>query len=310
MEAGMERQDYSRWVRAAGWAAVTVAITLILIKSVALFMTGSVSILASLMDSFMDVGASLINLMAIRFALQPPDDHHRFGYGKAEPLAGLAQAAFITGSSVVLLYNGIDTLLFPVPLESTTIGMVVMVISIILTLGLVTFQRWVVQRSGSMVIKADSLHYWSDLLMNSVVLLAVVMSAWGYTRVDGIMALLIAVIILRGAWSIGRDSVNALMDRALPENEQHDIVNIARAVPRVHGVHDLKTRQSGQIRFIQLHLELDDNLLLREAHDIAEQVEKRLAQRWPDADIIIHQDPLSVLRGRSEHDGSLLAPGR
>jgi ferrous-iron efflux pump FieF len=287
-----------------------VAITLILIKSVALFMTGSVSILASLMDSFMDVGASLINLMAIRFALQPPDDRHRFGYGKAEPLAGLAQAAFITGSSVVLLYNGIDTLLFPAPLESTAIGMVVMVISIVLTLGLVTFQRWVVQLSGSMVIKADSLHYWSDLLMNSVVLLAVVMSAWGYTRVDGIMALLIAVIILRGAWSIGRDSVNALMDRALPEKEQHEIVNIARSVPRVHGVHDLKTRQSGQIRFIQLHLELDDSLLLREAHDIADQVEKQLEQRWPDADIIIHQDPLSVLQSRSDHDGSSMAPSR
>lgn len=290
-----DKSRYSKLVTLAGWAATVTAIMLILIKSAALFVTGSVSILASLLDSFMDVGASIINLMAIRYAIQPPDNEHRFGHGKAEPLAGLVQAAFISGSSVILLLNGVDALLHPKDIANTHIGIGVMLFSIVLTLLLVLFQRWVIRETDSVVIKADSLHYWSDLVMNAAVLLALFLTQMGYVWFDGLIAILVAIYIFYGAWQIGSESVQSLLDRELSPEIQQQVLNIANSVTGVHGVHDLRTRQSGQTKFIQLHLELDDLLPLCDAHQIADTVERALFCQWPESDIIIHQDPLSAV---------------
>jgi len=287
--------DYSRLVKLAAVAATVTAALLILIKLVAWLISGSASILATLTDSLMDVAASGINLMAIHYATQPADAEHRFGHGKAESLAGLAQSAFISGSGCLLIANGTIELVHPKPLTGLAVGIGVMLISIALTLVLVGFQRWVIHKTGSVAIKADSLHYHGDILMNGAVLVALLMSLAGWLWADGVFAVAIGFYLIRGALKIGHESVQALLDHELPPEDKQLILTEAMAVPRVRGVHELRTRQSGPMVFLQLHLELDDKLLLIDAHRIADEVESRLQNLYPNADIIIHQDPLSVV---------------
>ncbi|MBV7416757.1 cation-efflux pump FieF [Aeromonas encheleia] len=291
----MSQQQYSRWVTLASMAAVAVASLLITGKLIAWLMTDSSSLLASLTDSLMDVSASLINLFAIRYALAPADNEHRFGHGKAESLAGLIQSAFISGSALLLVMHGISSLLNQVPVQRLEAGLWVSAGSILLTLLLVGFQRWVVQRTNSVAIKADMLHYRSDLLLNAGVLLALVLAGQGWFWADGLFAILIGLFLVWGAVQIGYESVQALLDRQLPEEEQARIMALCCAVEGVHGVHDLRTRQSGPTRFVQLHLELDDQLPLVKAHQIADEAELAVRQSFERMDVIIHMDPISVL---------------
>jgi ferrous-iron efflux pump FieF len=287
--------SYSRWVTLAGLASTTTAAILILAKLAAWLLTGSSSLLASLTDSLMDISASIINLVAIRYALTPADDDHRFGHGKAESLASLAQAAFITGSAVVLVMNGFSRLISPEPMRHLDIGLWVTVGALLLTLLLVMFQTMVVQKTQSQAIKADRLHYQSDLLFNAGVLLALGLSWYGWLWADGLFAMLLGFYILKGALQIGYEAVQTLLDRQLPDEERERITALALSVPGVHGIHDLRTRQSGPLRFIQLHLELDDALPLVRAHELADRAEALIRDGFPGADVIIHMDPISAV---------------
>lgn len=291
----MSHQHYSRWVTLASMAAVITAMLLIVGKLIAWLMTDSSSLLASLTDSLMDVSASLINLFAIRYALAPADEEHKFGHGKAESLAGLIQSAFISGSALLLLMNGISSLLNPVPMPRLEVGLWVSVGSILLTLLLVSFQSLVIRKTNSVAIKADMLHYRSDLLLNAGVLLALALAGQGWYWADGLFAVLIGLFLVWGAIQIGYESVQALLDRQLPAEEQARIMALCCAVEGVHGVHDLRTRQSGPTRFVQLHLELDDQLPLVKAHQIADEAELAVRQTFERMDVIIHMDPISVL---------------
>ncbi|HBL02689.1 cation diffusion facilitator family transporter [Aeromonas media] len=291
----MSHQHYSRWVTLASTAAVVTATLLILGKLIAWLMTDSSSLLASLTDSFMDVSASIINLLAIRYALAPADEEHRFGHGKAESLAGLIQSAFISGSALLLMMHGISSMLNQVPVVRLEAGIWVSVGSILLTLLLVSFQSLVIRKTNSVAIKADMLHYRSDLLLNAGVLLALVLAGQGWYWADGLFAILIGLFLVWGAVQIGYESVQALLDRQLPEEEQARIMALCCAVEGVHGVHDLRTRQSGPTRFVQLHLELDDQLPLVKAHQIADEAELAVRQSFERMDVIIHMDPISVL---------------
>ena len=291
----MSHQHYSRWVTLASMAAVTTATLLILGKLIAWLMTDSSSLLASLTDSFMDISASLINLLAIRYALAPADEEHRFGHGKAESLAGLVQSAFISGSALLLVMHGISSMLNQVPVVRLEAGIWVSVGSIVLTLLLVSFQGFVIRKTNSVAIKADMLHYRSDLLLNGGVLVALVLAGQGWYWADGLFAILIGLFLVWGAVHIGYESVQALLDRQLPEEEQARIMALCCAVEGVHGVHDLRTRQSGPTRFVQLHLELDDQLPLVQAHQIADEAELAVRQAFERMDVIIHMDPISVL---------------
>ena len=291
----MSHQHYSRWVTLASMAAVTTATLLILGKLIAWLMTDSSSLLASLTDSFMDISASLINLLAIRYALAPADEEHRFGHGKAESLAGLVQSAFISGSALLLVMHGISSMLNQVPVVRLEAGIWVSVGSIVLTLLLVSFQSFVIRKTNSVAIKADMLHYRSDLLLNAGVLLALVLAGQGWYWADGLFAILIGLFLLWGALHIGYESVQALLDRQLPAEEQARIMALCCAVEGVHGVHDLRTRQSGPTRFVQLHLELDDQIPLVKAHQIADEAELAVRQAFERMDVIIHMDPISVL---------------
>jgi ferrous-iron efflux pump FieF len=276
-------------------ASTTTAGVLIVGKLTAWLMTGSSSLLASLTDSFMDISASLISLLAVRYALLPADDNHQFGHGKAESLASLAQAAFITGSAVILLMHGLDALIDPKPLQHITVGIWISIVSLVLTLVLITFQSYVIKLTGSQAVKADSLHYRSDVLLNAAVLVALVLSSQGFANADAIFAILLGGYILWSALQIGYDAIQTLLDRQLPEDECQQISDICCAVDGVLGIHDLKTRISGPIRFIQLHLELDDDLPLLKAHELSDIAEMRLKEQFPMSDILIHMDPISVL---------------
>ncbi len=291
----MTTASYSRWVTLAGLASTATAGILILAKLVAWLMTGSSSLLASLTDSLMDISASLINLFALRYSLTPADHNHSFGHGKAESLASLAQAAFITGSALVLVMNGISRLINPEPLKNLDIGLWVTVGSLALTLVLVAFQSLVVQKTQSQAIRADRLHYQSDVLFNIGVLLALGCSWYGWLWADGLFAILLGLFILKGALEIGYEAVQTLLDRQLPDGERAQIVELVKSVPGVHGIHDLRTRQAGPLRFIQLHMELDDTLPLMRAHDLADQAETLILDKYPGADVIIHMDPISMV---------------
>lgn len=283
-------------VRRASEASVAVALLLIASKLYAYWVTDSVAVLSSLMDSALDAAASLLNLLAIHHAQTPADRDHRFGHGKAEPLAGLGQSAFIAGSSVFLVLEAAHRFVTPMPVTNSLVGIIVGGGSIVATLALVAFQRYVMRRTRSLAVSADSLHYQGDLLLNGSVIAALALgyvSPWPYF--DPIFGLLIGLFILSSAWSIARQSLHALMDHELPDEDRRAIQDLCRAHPDVTGVHDLRTRAAGQDIFIQLHLELDGTLPLLRAHEIADGVENAIRARFPGAEVIIHQDPKQIL---------------
>ena len=282
-------------VRFASYASVATAVVLILAKVVAYLMTDSVSLLSTLLDSLLDVAASLLNLVAVRHALTPADREHRFGHGKAEPLAGLGQAAFISGSAVFLLFEAGQRLVTPRPIENTAVGVAVMAVSIAATVALVIFQRHVIRRTGSVAIRADSLHYLGDLLVNGSVIVALLLAAaTGWARIDAVFGIFIALYIVHTAWQIARASFDMLMDRELPDDDRRRIREIVGAQPGVLALHDLRTRAAGPNVFIQLHLEMDGRMSLYDAHAVADAVEKAVMQAYPGAEVIIHQDPAGV----------------
>jgi ferrous-iron efflux pump FieF len=288
-----------RLKRLAATASIAVALTLIAAKLGAWLATSSVSLLSTLIDSLLDLAASVVNFIAIRHAAQPADREHRFGHGKAEPIAGFAQAAFVSGSAGFLLIQSVERLINPTAVNNEIIGIGVMVLSIVMTLALVLFQRSVVRRTGSVAINADQLHYQSDLLVNASVIVALLL-AWQFHwfLADPLFAIAIAGYILYSAREILVHSFDMLMDKELPDADRRRIVDIAEAQPGVISVHDLRTRLSGSRVFIQIHLELNGELRLWDAHTIAEGVMKQIEEAFPNAEVLIHEDPHGVREKR------------
>lgn len=290
----LSRQSDHRLLLLTGAASVLVALTLITIKGGVWWFSGSVSLLASLIDSVMDSLASLVNFFAIRYSLQPADEEHRFGHGKAEALAGLGQAALIAVSALLLGREAVLKLLDPQPVAQLQWAIGVMLVSILLTFLLLMLQRYTIRRTGSTAIEADSLHYLSDLAVNVGIIVALLASLNGYLWVDGTVALLIAVYIFYAAWGIGNESVQLLLDREIPGNVREEIGAIVASHPQALGFHQLRTRQSGRTQFIQLHVDMEESLSLRDAHDLAERIEMDIRARFPMADVIIHEDPVKA----------------
>jgi ferrous-iron efflux pump FieF len=268
---------------------------LVAIKTFAYFASHSVAMLASLADSALDLFTSSINLVAIRSALTPADAEHRFGHGKAEPLAGLAQGAFICASALFLVIQAVNRILVPEPIDHTVEALVVMCIAIACAIALILYQRKVVAKTGSLAVEADQIHYLGDLATNIGVVLALLLtSVLGWTLADPLIAIAVAAIMLFTALGVGRSSFHQLMDRELPDEERARICRIAQSHDAVKNVHDLKTRTAGLSTFIQLHLSLDPKMSLAEAHAISDAVELALHQAYPGAEVIIHQDPAGL----------------
>jgi len=286
-----------RRMRLAAMASVGVGFSLAFGKLAVWLLTGSVTMLASLMDSALDLLASIITLVGVKTALEPPDYDHRFGHSKAEGLAALAQAAIMVGSATFVLLEATGRLVSPEPLRRAWAGFAVSALAIVLTMGLVAFQRRVIRQTGSLAIAADNLHYTGDLLLNLAVMAGFALAAYTpFDRADGLFGAGIAAYIGWNAFAIARSAIDMLMDKEFSEAERETIFNITMGNPLVRGLHDLKTRSAGLRDFIQLHIEVDPNLSLREAHLAATEVEAAIGEAFPDAEIIINVDPVGFER--------------
>jgi len=282
-------------MRRAAIASVAVSLFLVAIKAFAYFASGSVSVLAALADSALDLFTASLNFIAIRSALTPADAEHRFGHGKAEPLAGLAQSAFIAGSALFLVIQSIIRLIAPQPFEHPALAFGIMAISILCAAALVGYQRHVVARTGSVAISADRMHYTGDLLTNLGALIAIALvTFFSWARADPIVALLVAAFMIGSAWQVSRRSYDQLMDRELPDSDRSRIKNIVMQHAEVRNLHDLRTRSAGVDTFIQVHIELDPAMSLMRAHEVSDAVEHDLCAAFPRAEVIIHQDPAGV----------------
>ena len=293
----------ARVMRVVTYGSVSVAIVLTAAKLLAWLTTDSVAMLSSLVDSLLDMVASLVTLFAVHRALRPADREFRFGYGKAEPLAGLVQALIFTGSVVFVLFAASRRMFTPVAVEIGPFGMAVMVFSIMLTIALVVVQRFVVRKTGSVAIKADSLHYMADFLTNVGVLVALILaSGFGVHYADPLFAVAVALFILFSAWQIVRGSFDILLDREFPEDMRNHIREIAMSHPQVRDMHDMRTRSAGLNSFIQLHLELDSSISFERSHVISDEVEADIRKAFPNTDVIIHQDPEGIDEEPPEFD--------
>ena len=284
--------EHARLLRLATNASLGVASILIVSKAVAWWLSGSVSLLAGLTDSMLDGVASFLNLLAVRYALRPADDDHRYGHGKAEALAGMAQALFIGGSAVLIGVQAVERLKNPTPLGDATVGIVVMLLSLGLTVALLMVQARVVRLTGSTAVRADSLHYRSDLLLNASILVALVLARFGWPQVDAYFGLGIALYILWSALQIARESSAILMDKELPGEVSEQMMTLVCAVPGVQGAHDLRTRVSGNRWFVQVDLELPGTLTLTEAHVLCDAAAAAIRREYPKAEVLVHADPV------------------
>jgi ferrous-iron efflux pump FieF len=288
-------REHARLRNRATRASVAVSVILIALKFAAWLATGSVALLSSLVDSLLDVVAAIVNLLAVAHALEPADREHRFGHGKAEPLAALGQSAFLAGGALLLIFQAISRIVAPEPIANAALGIVVMLVSLLLDGALVLYQRHVFAKTHSLAIGADELHFRSDMVVNVGVLAALTLDRLIRVPIlDPVFGAAIGLWIIIGAVRLFRLSMSQLMDHELPDEDRARIRQIVEATPEVTAVHDLKTRAAGPNAFIQLHLEMDGAMELRYAHQISDGVEAQLRTAYPNAEIIIHQDPAGL----------------
>lgn len=284
-------KNYKRLVILAGFASVATAITLIVMKFVVWIFSGSSTILASLTDSLIDLGASFVNLLALRYALQPADDAHRFGHFKAEALASLTQAAFIGGSALLLIFNGYERLIKPVTIGYIDVAIYVSIASIVITLMLTFFQGYVCKLTQSEAVEADRFHYLSDVGLNLSVILSLFLTKLGYEWSDGLITILLGLYIMKSSYHIGKVAVGTLLDRSMSVDENNKIIKSILAVSGIDSFHDLRTRKAGPQHYIQCHIVIDHTMPLQQAHDLADEAEHNIRRFFPDADISLHMEP-------------------
>lgn len=287
----MERATKEKLMKAAAAASVLTAGVLFTLKLLAWWLSGSVAMLASLTDSALDIFASLVTLVAVKTALIPADNHHRFGHGKVEPLAALLQSAVMAGSALFVMVESMERLFIPAAVSALDIVVYVSLSAIVLTVLLVAFEGYVARRSGSLAIAADQMHYKGDIAMNIGVILGALLVMQGYGTADAVLGMIIALYILHSARAVVLPAIHMLMDHELPEENQSDILEIASSVSGVEDVHDLRTRQSGIDVIIQLHVAVAGDLTVQAGHAIGDAVRAALQDHFQNADILIHIDP-------------------
>ena len=287
-----KNQENNCLMKQASYASVIVAAALIVLKGITFLLTGAVSILSSLLDSVQDMLTSIVNMIAIKHATEPADNKHRFGHGKAQALGGLVQAFIIALAAFGLLIESCRRFFNPMPISHITMGVVITLFAILMTLILVRFQTLVVQKTQSLSIKADRAHYAGDVFMNIGVLISIFVSYYtGWLYVDSLFGISVSIYLGVTVYQVLKDSFSMLMDTEMPEEFRKQIKEITHSFPEVLMMHDLKTRQSGAIAFIQFCVHLDDALTLRQAHDITDKIEHQIKKRFPDTAVIIHAEP-------------------
>jgi ferrous-iron efflux pump FieF len=276
----------------AAMASIAMALLLIGLKAWAALHTSSMAMLGSLADSGLDLLASLVVLAGVRIAAVPADRDHRFGHGKAEALAALIQVIIITLSALFIGYRSVGRLINGAQTTDAELGIGVSLIAIAFTFALITYQRYVVRRTGSVAISTDRLHYASDLLLNTSVIVALVLDQYaGMPGADAVFGLLIAAWLLWGAWRASSHSLDQLMDREWPEDQREKFLAAAREYPELAGLHDFRTRTSGTHHFAQFHVWVPAHWTIAEAHARMDRVEEKLQHRFPGTEILMHLDP-------------------
>jgi ferrous-iron efflux pump FieF len=276
----------------AAMASIAMAIFLIGLKTWASIQTSSMAMLGSLADSGLDLLASLVVLAGVRIAAQPADADHRFGHGKAEALAALVQVILISLSGLFIGFRSVERLIAGARTQDAELGIAVSIVAILFTIALITYQRHVVRRTGSVAISTDRLHYASDLMLNGSVIVALTLEQFvGLTGADALFGLFIALWLLWGAWSASSRALDQLMDREWPEDLRERFLVATRDYPELAGLHDLRTRTSGTHYFAQFHVWVPGCWTVREAHDRMDRIEEALQERFPATEILIHLDP-------------------
>ena len=276
----------------AALASVALAMTLLVAKGWAAWATDSTAMLGSLVDTALDVIASLTTLVGVRIAAQPADLDHRFGHGKAEALVALAQVALIAVSAAGIAWRAGDRLINGGATSAMDLGIAVSLLAIAATLVLLWYQRRVIARTGSIAIRTDNVHYKSDLMLNGAVIVALLLDqAFRVRGADAVFGIIIALWLLWGAWRASGEAVNQLMDREWPEAERQAFLAAASGYPELKGLHDLRTRKSGTLRFVQFHVWVPADWTVQRAHDSLDRVEEKLQERFPGTEILIHVDP-------------------
>ena len=295
--------DRTFLARSAALASIAVAVLLVTLKTWATLRTGSTAMLGSLADSALDLIASLATLLGVWIAAQPADEDHRFGHGKAEALAAMFQVMLIALSASAIAFRAITKLVEGGRTEAAGDGIAVSLVAIAATFALLAWQRYVMRRTRSVAIRADHVHYQSDLLLNLAVIAALALDQYlGFARADPLFGLAIAAWLLWGAWRAASEAVDQIMDREWPEEKRLAFVEAAAKHPELSNLHDLRTRSSGTRDFVQFHVDLPGGMTVEEAHDIIERVEADLCGQFPEMELLIHIDPA----GHVDEPGNVL----
>lgn len=276
----------------AALASVAVALFLCVLKGYALWHTGSITIMGSLADTGLDLIASLVTLLGVHLSAQPADVHHRFGHGKAEALAALFQVSLISIAAVTIIVRSIERMQGGTAPAAAETGIAVSLIAMGATLLLLWYQQRVLRQTGSVAIRADNMHYQSDLLLNGAVIAALVLELKiGVRGADAVLGIAIGIWLGWGAWRSSVQAINQLMDREWPVERRARFLEIASRHPELHGIHDMRTRTSGAQDFVQFHMWVDPAMTVAEAHRVMDEVEAKLRAQFPGVDILIHPDP-------------------
>ena len=279
-------------MRLASYCSVGTALVLVVVKIIAFYVTNSLALLSSMFDSGLDMGASIVSLIAISQALAPADKEHRFGHGKAEALGGFIQGIIIFCSACFLIIETIEHILDPVPLQRLNVGLIVMLISIFVTTALISFQRYVIKRTQSVSIDADNAHYTGDILMNVGVIISMCLSYhFGWMWMDALFAAVVAIYLFYSAFKIIRKVFKILMDAELSPETRKKIKEIVALNPEVLGIKDLRTRTAGIKSFIQFSILLDQNISLTKAHELCTLLEEQVKKQLPACEVFIHAEP-------------------
>ncbi len=299
MPQSLTNEQINKLKTIAVTASVTLAILLSVIKTFASIYTGSLAILSSLIDSLSDVFASLVTYIAVKFSTKPANCSHRYGYGRAEYLSALVQSAFVAGSGLFVLYDGINRIFNPTELYQTTLGLVIMFVSLVTTLILISFQKYVTKLTGSIAVSADRVHYTVDILTNIAIILSLlVIKIFNINWFDILTAILISVYLIYNAYQIATDAIGALTDKELNDDIRKQVIAIIQQSKGIKGFHDFRSRDIGGIYLFEIHLEIDGNLSLFDAHELTEIVENKIKKEFPNSQIIIHQDPFGIQEER------------
>jgi ferrous-iron efflux pump FieF len=278
--------------RSAALASITVAVLLVALKAWAAWSTGSTAMLGSLADTALDLVASIATLAGVWVAAQPDDDKHRFGHGKAEALAAMFQVVLISISALGLAFRAVEQLVAGSRVDGASEGIGVSIVAMAATLALLAWQRHVIARTGSLAIATDHVHYQSDLLLNLAVIAALALDQYaGIAGADPIFGLIIAAWLGWGAWRASQAAIEQLMDREWPEDKKARFIEVLGRHPELRGVHDLRTRTSGNRDFVQFHVWVDPDMSVRHAHRVMDEIEAKLIAEFPDIEILIHPDP-------------------